>query len=136
GHVAKAPGAIGYVEMLYALNNNISYGAVQNKDQTKFIHAKAENVTAAAKGGLAEIPDDLTYTLTNKSGADSYPICGTVWAVVYQNQPADVGKTLVEFLRWVTHEGQEMAAELHYARLPAELVTRVEKKIDSIRLGE
>jgi len=78
GHVAKAPGAIGYVEMLYALNNKMPYGAVQNKDQTKFIHAKTENVTAAAKAAAADIPDGLTYTLTNKPGSESYPICGTV----------------------------------------------------------
>jgi phosphate transport system substrate-binding protein len=108
---------------------------VQNRDQTAFIHAKMENVTAAAKAAAADIPDSLTFTLTNKPGPDSYPICGTVWAVLYQNQPADVGKTLVDFLRWITHEGQEHCTALHYARLPDELVRRVEKKLDSVKIG-
>src|SRR5262249_46311199 len=121
GHVRDTEGAIGYVELLYALQNNIKYGAVQNKDGDAFIHAKVENVTAAAKGGIAEIPEDLTFSLNNKPGKDSYPICGAVWAVCYQNQPANAHKVVTDFLHWVTHEGQKYAKELHYAPLPDEL---------------
>src|SRR5262249_45628748 len=115
-HVAKAPGAIGYVELIYALNNNIPFGAVQNREGA-FVQATMESVTAAAQAAVKDIPDNLCFTLTNKPGKESYPICGTVWAVLYRNQPADVGKTLVDFLRWTTHEGQALAKELHYARL-------------------
>ena len=85
---------------------------------------------------MADIPDDLTFSLTDAPGKDSYPIGGTVWAVLYVQQPKDKGKAVVEFLRWATHEGQDYAKELHYARLPEELVKRVEKKLDQVKVGQ
>ena len=68
-------------------------------------------------------------------GADAYPISGTVWAVVYDKLPADKGQVVVDFLRWITHEGQDLAAPLHYARLPKGLVERVDKKLAQIKVG-
>ncbi len=132
GQVKRTPGSIGYIELTYALQNNIKYGLVQNKEGA-YVPATLESVTAA--GALAEIPDDLRYSLTNAPGKDAYPISGTVWAVLYVNQPADKGKAVIDFLRWVTHEGQQYAAELHYARLPQGLVERLEKKLDLVQLG-
>lgn len=134
GHVGRTPGAIGYVELLYALKQNIKYGAVQNKDG-QFVQANLESVTAAADSFLTEIPDDLRYSLTNVAGPKSYPISGTVWAVLYADQTNNPnGKELVEFLRWVLHDGQAQAADLHYARIPPGLVERVDKKLTEVKL--
>jgi phosphate transport system substrate-binding protein len=130
--VKDSPGAVGYVELLYALKIKMGYGAVQNQ-AGKFIHADLPSVTAAAKGALQQIPDDLRFSLTNAPGEDAYPISGTVWAVCYVNQPPDRAKVLANFLRWITHEGQDRAASLHYARLPEALIQRVDKKLSEIR---
>lgn len=132
GQVKRSPGSIGYVELIYALQNKIQYGKVKNKEGN-FVDASLESVTAAAAASLEDIPDDLRYSLTNAPGKGSYPICGTTWAVAYVNQPADKGALVREFLHWVTHEGQEYTAALHYARLPQSLVERVEKKIALIK---
>jgi phosphate transport system substrate-binding protein len=136
GRVSNSPGSIGYVELLYALDNKIPFGAVQNADKSKFIHADMDNVTEAAKGAEADIPDDLCFTLTNKPGPEAYPICGMVWAVLYQNQPADTGKAVVDYLRWAVHDGQQYAKGLHYAPLSEGLVKKVDQKLDSIKIGK
>src|SRR5262249_25832304 len=113
GQVKRTPGSIGYVEMTYALQNNIKFGVVQNKEG-QFITPSLASVTAAANGALAEIPDDLRYSVTDPPGKDSYPISGTVWTVVYDKLPADKEQAVVDFLRWITHDGQQYAAALHY----------------------
>jgi phosphate transport system substrate-binding protein len=134
GEVARTEGAIGYIELIYALENNIKYGSVQNKEG-KYIKASLESVTAAARGALKNIPDDLRYSIVNPPGKDAYPISGTTWAVVYVDQSSSKhGKELVDFLRWITHEGQDQAKELHYARLPTELVKLIDKKLDKIKV--
>jgi phosphate transport system substrate-binding protein len=135
GMVGQTPGSIGYVELIYALQNKIKFGAVENREG-QFITPSLESVTAAAKSALTEIPEDLRYSLTNAPGKESYPISGTVWAVLYVDQPAHKGQAVVNFLRWVTHEGQEYAKDLDYARLPSELVKRLEIKLDQVRVGK
>jgi phosphate transport system substrate-binding protein len=135
GQVKRTPGSMGYIELTYALQNNIKYGLVQNREG-EFVQANLESVTAAAAGALAEIPDDLRYSLTDPPGKEAYPISGTVWAVIYVNQPPGKGKAVVDFLRWVTHEGQEHAAALHYARLPQGLIPRVEQQLDKVSGGQ
>jgi phosphate transport system substrate-binding protein len=130
-YVQNTPGAIGYVEMLYALQIKMPYGAVQNADG-KFIHADLKSVTAAAQGKLKEIPPDLRYSLVNAKGEDAYPISGTVWAICYVKQPANTATAVKAFLSWITHEGQGLAAGLDYARLPAELIPLVEAKLNEI----
>jgi ABC-type phosphate transport system substrate-binding protein len=104
---------------------------VKNRAGTA-VKANAASVTAAAKGSLADIPADLRFSLTDAPGADAYPIAGAVWAIVYAKQPAGRGKPLAEFLRWVTHDGQSFADDLHYARLPGELVERIDKSLNQI----
>ncbi len=135
GQVKRSPGSIGYVELTYALQNGIAFGKVKNKEGAA-IKANLESVTAAAKGALAEIPDDLRYSITDAPGKEAYPISGTVWAVVYVNQPADKGQAVVDFLRWVTHEGQQYTADLDYARLPQGLIDRLEKKLDQVKVAK
>jgi phosphate transport system substrate-binding protein len=135
GQVKRSAGAIGYVELIYSLQNKINYGSVRNQ-KGKFVTASLESVTAAANASLQKIPDDLRYSITNAPGKASYPISGTVWAVVYSKLPKDRGQMVVDFLRWITHEGQEYTEGLHYARLPKGLVERVEKKLDAIKVGD
>jgi phosphate ABC transporter phosphate-binding protein len=135
GHVAGSEGAIGYVEMDYALSNKLPFGAVQNKE-AKFVVANTEAVTAAAKGAEENIPDNLCFSLNNQPGEKAYPICGTVWAVLYANQPAGNGKSLVDFLTWCTHDGQKYAAELNYAPLSEGLVHKIEEKLKLVKFTQ
>jgi phosphate transport system substrate-binding protein len=135
GHISKTAGCIGYIELTYALQNKIQYGWVQNREK-KFIEPSLESVTRAADAALADIPADLRYSITDAPGADAYPISGTVWAVVYQRQASDNGQELVDFLRWMTHDGQKYASDLHYAALPEGLTKLVEGKISSIQVGK
>jgi phosphate transport system substrate-binding protein len=133
-YVQYTPGAIGYVELLYALQIKMPYGSVLNAEG-KFIHADLKSITAAAQAKVKDIPPDLRFSLTDAPGEDSYPICGTVWAICYVKQPADKAGVLKGFLTWVTHEGQNQAAALDYARLPQELIPRLEAKLNEISTG-
>jgi phosphate transport system substrate-binding protein len=135
-HVQETEGAIGYVDLLHAIDAGLPYGAVQNAQGTTFVHATAANMTAAAKAlSDTDISDDLTFTLTNRTGADAYPICSAIWAVCYQKQSADDQKLVSEFLTWVTHEGQQFAATTSYAPLPDEIVRRAEARLKLIKAG-
>ncbi|MBX9578960.1 MAG: phosphate ABC transporter substrate-binding protein PstS [Gemmataceae bacterium] len=133
GRVKAAPGSIGYIELIYAVQNDIKFGHVKNRAGAA-VKADLKSITAAADNALTAIPEDLRYSITDAAGDDSYPICGTVWAVVYVNQPPGKGQQVVDFLRWVTHDGQALCEPLHYAKLPPGLVERVEKKLASIQV--
>ncbi len=135
GKVANSPGGMGYVELIYALQNKIPFGVVQNREGA-FVTASLESITAAAKGALVNIPEDLRYSLTDAPGKDAYPISGTTWAVLYVTQPVGKGQAVVDFLRWVTHEGQQYTKDLDYAHLPEELVHRLEKKLDQVHIAQ
>jgi phosphate transport system substrate-binding protein len=134
GQVKRSAGAIGYVELIYALQNDIKFGWVKNKEG-EFVEPSLTSVTAAAANSLANIPDDLRYSITDAAGKDSYPISGTVWAVLYEKLPAASGQEVVDFLRWILHEGQDMTEPLHYARLPKGLVEKAEKKLSQVKVG-
>ena len=131
----RTPGAIGYVELTFALEHGLRFGLVQNKAGNA-VQADVESITAAADNALAEIPDDLRFSITDPGGNNSYPICGTTWAILYVDQPPDKGRQVVDFLRWVLHEGQDYAADLHYAKLPQRVLERAEKKLDSVKVGK
>src|SRR5262249_39393627 len=120
----------------HAVKDDLHYGAVQNKDRTAFVHVEAENMTAAARAVVAGIPEDLTLQLTNRPGKDSYPICGVIYAVRYKSQPGAGEKKVADFLHWVTHEGQEFAKSMAYARLPEELVERVDQRLRTIKAAQ
>jgi phosphate transport system substrate-binding protein len=109
--VKQNEGSLGYVELIYAANNNIAYGSVVNA-AGKAVRASADSVSAAAS--LKDIPEDLRVSITNAPGDSAYPISGLTWILLYQQQAdAAKGKALVDFLWWATHEGQAMAAPLH-----------------------
>jgi phosphate transport system substrate-binding protein len=132
GQVQRSAGSIGYVELIYAMQNKIQYGSVQNKEGA-FVKASLESVTAAANASLTNIAEDLRYSITDAPGKDSYPIAGTSWAVCYTNNPGGKGKAVREFLYWCTHDGQQLAESLHYSKLPKGLVERVEKRLELIK---
>jgi phosphate ABC transporter phosphate-binding protein len=135
GQVGRTPGSIGYVELIYALQNDIKFGLVKNREG-EFIEADLKSVTAAADAELKGIREDLRYSITNAKGKESYPISGTVWAVVYKKLPGEKGKMVVDFLRWVIHDGQQYCEALHYAKLPKGLVEKADKKLDGIEAGK
>jgi phosphate transport system substrate-binding protein len=131
GQVKQTPGAIGYVELIYATQNKMPYADLKNAEGA-FVKATLESVTAAM--ATAQIPDDFRFSITNAAGKDSYPIAGATWLLVYAEQKdATKGKKLVEFLRWSVTKGEEMAKQLDYAPLPEELRQRVLKRIDDIK---
>jgi phosphate transport system substrate-binding protein len=131
GQVKQTPGAIGYVELIYAIQNKMPYGELKNADG-QFVKATLESVTAAM--ATAQIPDDFRFSMTNAPGKDSYPIAGATWLLVYEQQKdAAKGKKLIEFLKWAVTQGEEMAKDLDYAPLPASLRDRVLKRIAEIK---
>ena len=132
GQVKRTEGALGYIELTYALQNKIDYGAVKNKEGV-FVNPSVESVSAAAAASLKEIPDDLRYSITDAPGKDSYPISGTSWGLSYTNPPGGKGKAVHDFFYWCTHEGQQYCDALHYARLPKGLVERIEKRLELIK---
>jgi phosphate transport system substrate-binding protein len=134
GHVKKTPYSLGYVELDYAHRLDLATGLVRNREK-EFVKATLDSITAAA-ADLSEVPDDLRFSLTDPPGKEAYPICGATWAVVRVNQPAARRKALVDFLSWLTHDGQPVARSLFYADLPEALVGRAEKKIDRIKAGK
>ena len=132
GFVTKNPGAIGYVELFYALQNKIAFASVKNKEG-KFVKANLESITKAADASLKSIREDLRFSLTNAPGEESYPISGATWAVLYVNQPGDKSKDLVAFLTWATHHGQKYCKDLDYAGLPKGLVEKIDEKLKTIK---
>jgi len=122
GLVTQTPGAIGYVELIYALQNKINYGSVQNASG-KFLKASIESTTAAAAG--AKMPPDFRVSITNAPGADAYPIASFTWILLYQESPDKTqGKTMVDFMKWALSAtgGQQYAKDLGYAPLPKNVV--------------
>ena len=131
GQVKQTPNAIGYVELIYAIQNKMPYADVKNA-AGQFVKPTLESVTAAL--GTANIPDDFRFSMTNAPGSNAYPIAGATWLLVYE-QPKDPakGKKLVEFLKWALTTGEGMAKDLNYAPLPDEIQQRVLKRIEEIK---
>jgi phosphate transport system substrate-binding protein len=138
GHVTTTKGAIGYVELTYALDTKAKFGRVVNK-AGKPIEPTPKSVTAAVTVGMAQPQTDppyslhdLTYNLTDLGGDDTYPISVTCFCLLYQKQPAG-RKPLVEFLRWATSDaGQALAERRNFAPLPADLRKKVADKLNAV----
>jgi phosphate transport system substrate-binding protein len=132
GQVKQTPGAIGYVELIYATQNKMPYAEVKNS-AGEFVKPSLESITAALATG--DIPEDFRFSITNAPGKDAYPICGATWLLVYEQQKdAAKGKKLVEFLKWAAKDGEKMAKDLQYAPLPDSLQQRVLKRINEIKM--
>ena len=132
GQVKQTPNSLGYVELIYAEQNNLSFASVKNSSG-EFIKPSLDSITAAAAGAANQMPDDLRVSITNASGKDAYPISSFTYFLVYKNQDNEAkGKALVAFLWWALHDGQKYARDLHYAPLAPEVVQKAEQKIRSI----
>ena len=131
GIVKQTPGAIGYVELSYAIKNNLAYAFIQNKSGN-FIEPSIDSVSKAAVG--AAIPSDFRVSLVDSANPDAYPIAGFTWILVYKNQEDAVkGKAVVEFLKWAVHDGQKYAPDPLYAPLPMDVVAMIDKKLEEIK---
>jgi phosphate transport system substrate-binding protein len=128
--VRQFPGAIGYVELIYALQNNISYGAIRNAAGT-WLKGSIAGVTAAA--ATAKIPSDYRVSITNAPGRDAYPISSFTYLLI-PTQPRDMAKEKVikDMLSWIVKSGESEASSLSYAPLPQNLAERVLKTIYSL----
>lgn len=132
GIVKNTPYSIGYVEISYAIQNNLDYAIVKNKDGS-YVKPTIESITAAIEDKAKNMPDDYRVSIVNAGGKNSYPISGFTWILVYQKQKDPVrGEKLVKFLKWALTDGQKYCAELHYAPLPKNLVDKVLKIIETI----
>ncbi len=131
GLVKQTPGGVGYVELVYAEKNALTYASLKNKSG-EFVSPSTKSVSAAAAGALKSIPDDFRVSLTNAEGKDSYPISGFTYLLVHQTMPAPKGEKIVKLLKWALTDGQKDAAPMNYAPLPASLVKKVEAKIAQI----
>lgn len=132
GQVKNTPNTIGYVELAYAVTNNLPVAHIKNASGN-FIEPSIDAVTAAASGSAANTPDDLRVSITNAAGPQAYPISSYTYILIYKNQKdAGKGKALVDFLWWGIHDGEAFAKDLQYAPLPDDIVKRAEGKINSI----
>jgi len=132
GMVKQTPGAVGYVELIYALKNKMEYGSVQNAAGV-YLKANLESVTAAAAGAAKNMPADFRVSITNAPGKDAYPIASFTWLLIpTQIQDAKKRTALVSFLKWMLADGQKDCAALGYAPLPKEVVARELKQIAQI----
>jgi phosphate transport system substrate-binding protein len=129
GLVKQTPDSIGYIELIYAVQNNIPYGKVQNP-AGKLVKADLAGVTAAAAGAAKDMPDDFRVSITNAPGEAAYPISSFTWLLIPEKIPDAAKKTAVtEFLKWMLADGQNYNEGLSYAKLPKPVVAKEIKAI-------
>lgn len=133
GFVTQTPGAIGYVELVYAIQNNIKYATVQNSSGV-FVEPTLDSVSAAADVNIA---DDTKVSLTNTSAKNGYPISSFTWLILYREQnyggrTFEKVKAMLDLFWFMTHDGQKYAKELGYAPLPAAAVKKAEAQLKKV----
>jgi phosphate transport system substrate-binding protein len=134
GMVQQTPGSVGYVELVYALQNKIPVGSVQNSTGA-FVVPTVASVTAAAAGAAAKMPADFRVSITNAPGADAYPIASFTWLLLYEDPPDKAQAVIMkEFIRWALTDGQKMAPELGYASLPQQVVDMELKALEQLKV--
>lgn len=136
GLVKQLPGAIGYVELIYALQNNMPVASIKNKSG-EFIYPSLRATSTSAK---VDIPPDTRVSITDTTAKDGYPISGFTWIVIYKeqkygNRTKEKAEALLKLLWWMTHEGQSLAEPLQYAPLPKDVITKVEVLLKSATYG-
>jgi phosphate transport system substrate-binding protein len=134
--VKQVEGALGYVELIYALSNKLPYAQVKNA-AGNFSTPSLESVTAAAAEVKLPKDTDFRVSVTNAPGVEAYPIASFTWLLVKKdNKDAAKAKLIKDFLTWmITPEAQKMAADLHYAPLPAPVVTLIEARLPTLKAG-
>ncbi|HXB63149.1 MAG TPA: phosphate ABC transporter substrate-binding protein PstS [Acidobacteriaceae bacterium] len=132
GMIRNSPYSFGYVELIYAVSNNMSYGQVKNA-AGKFVKASTASVTAAAAGAIKSMPADYRVSITNAPGVASYPISSFTYLLIpVQSADPNKGKILVDFLHWMLDHGEGEAAGMTYAPLPAPIAAKVRVTINQI----
>ncbi|MFZ0536512.1 MAG: phosphate ABC transporter substrate-binding protein PstS [Candidatus Sulfotelmatobacter sp.] len=132
GSIRQLQGSIGYVELIYAVQNNIPYGSVKNA-AGNFVKASLESVTAAAASS-PKMPADFRVSITNAPGKEAYPISSFTWLLIpAQSKDAAKGKILADFLNWMITDGQKMTAALSYAPLPESVVAKEKEAIKQVK---
>jgi len=130
--IRQMQGSIGYIELIYAIQNKIPYGVVKNA-AGNFVKASLESVTAAA-ASAPKMPADFRVSITNAPGKDAYPISSFTWLLIpAQSKDAAKGKILSDLLTWIVNDGQKMTADLAYAPLPESVVAKVKEEIKQVR---
>jgi len=132
GSIRQLAGSIGYVELIYAVQNHITYGSVRNSSGV-FLKASLEGVTAAA-ASAPKMPADFRVSITNSPGKDAYPISSFTWLLIpQQSKDSAKGKILSDFLNWMVTDGQKMTGALDYAPLPDNVVAKEKETIKQIK---
>ncbi len=132
GEIRQMDGSIGYIELSYAVQNDISYGLVRNK-RGNFVKASLDSITAAAAVVAADMPADYRVSITDPEGKDAYPIASFTWLLIpQQSRDASKGKVLHDFLVWMLGDGQHEAATLAYVPLSKEVINKLKVTINTI----
>ncbi len=133
GLVHQTPSSIGYVELIYAIQNNMSYGLVQNS-AGKFVKASLATVTNAASGAAAKMQNDIRISITDAPGAETYPICSFTYLLIPETiSDATKREAIKNFLRWMLATGQNSVESLNYAKLPKAVVAIETKQLAEIK---
>jgi len=131
--VKQTPNAIGYVDLIYAVQTKMGYGLLQNAAGV-FLKAGLDSVTAAAAGAAKNMPDDFRVSITNAPGKQAYPISTFTWLLIPSKiDDAAKKKAVVAFLQWMLKDGQKYCADLSFAPLPKEVVAKELKAIALIQ---
>jgi phosphate transport system substrate-binding protein len=135
GLVKQTPNSIGYVELVYALQNKLQYGDLRNQ-AGRYVAPTLESVTAAASAAAAKMPEDFRVSITDPASPDAYPISSFTWLLIPTRIPdKDKGAAIKSFLSWMLTDGQAMAAPLNYAPLPPAVVEMEKRALDRITVG-
>ncbi len=131
GTVKQTNGSIGYVELAYAIHNNMDFADMKNSSGS-FITPSVESTSKAAEG--VSIPEDFRVSIVNSSNPEAYPIAGFTWILIYKDMDDHVkGQAIVDFLKWAIHDGQSYAKDLLYAPLPSDVVTMIDAKLTHVK---
>jgi phosphate transport system substrate-binding protein len=133
GQIKNAPNSIGYVELIYAVSNNIPYGNVKNSSGV-FVKADLASVSAAAAAAAKTMPDDFRVSITDPPGKTAYPIASFTWLLIPEKF-SDTAKrdAIKDFVKWMLTDGQSYAEQLSYAKLPKEVVAKEEKTLAKVQ---
>jgi phosphate transport system substrate-binding protein len=132
GAVTQTRGAIGYVELTYAVRNGLAAGTVQNSEG-EFVRASVASIRAAADAAVGRMPRDLRVSITNAPGKGVYPATSFTWLLLYENADRRRSRLMVDFIKWALSDGQAMAPDLGYAPLPPAIVSLAAEALAKIK---
>ncbi|MBS1519235.1 MAG: phosphate ABC transporter substrate-binding protein PstS [Bacteroidetes bacterium] len=134
GLVKQLEYSIGYVELVYALQNKLKYAEIKNAEG-EYVLPTLESLTLAADNSISEMPDDLRISITNSKGKNSYPISSFTYILIFKDQKDEFkGKTMKAFLEWALTTGESFAQDLGYAPLPKSVSAKALDKVNSIKI--